>query len=56
MTEIKKNKKTKKPTSSSKVKKLETQVKKMNEEIEQWKTTAQRSQADLINLKRRTLE
>ena len=56
MTEIKKNKKTKKPTSSSKVKKLETQVKKMNEEMEQWKTTAQRSQADLINLKRRTLE
>ena len=28
----------------------------LNKEINQWKTTAQRSQADLINLKRRTLE
>ena len=56
MTEIKKNKKMKKSTSSSKIKKLESQLIEQENEINQWKTTAQRSQADLINLKRRTLE
>ena len=56
MTEIKKNKKIKKSTSSSKIKKLESQLIEQENEINQWKTTAQRSQADIINLKRRTLE
>jgi molecular chaperone GrpE len=56
MTETKKSKKTKKTPSPSKIKKLESKLMEQEEEINQWKTTAQRSQADLINLKRRTLE
>ena len=56
MTETKKSKKTKKTPSPSKIKKLESKLIEQEEEINQWKTTAQRSQADLINLKRRTLE
>ena len=56
MTETKKTKKPKKTISSSKIKKLESQLIEQENEIKQWKTTAQRSQADLINLKRRTLE
>tara|TARA_B110000116_G_scaffold158915_1_gene137511 strand:- start:1096 stop:1617 length:522 start_codon:yes stop_codon:yes gene_type:complete len=52
MTETKKTKK----TTSKKQKALEIEIEKLKEEIDQLHLSAKRSQADLINLKRRTLE
>ena len=55
MTELKKTT-PKKKVAKKKAKNKNSEINKYKEEIKQWKDTALRSQADLINFKRRTFD